>query len=305
MTQSVMIFPGQGAQRPGMGDSLREQALYREHLALADELLGFALSQLMSEGPAEALMRTDIAQPALLTLETGLYKLWLAQGGKPPAAVAGHSLGEYSALVVAGVLDFKSALQLVQLRAQLMQSACERTPGAMAAVLRPGEGIADLCLKSENRVVVANLNSPQQLVLSGEADALQAICEQIKTRKLGRVVMLKVSGAFHSPLMEPARAELTAAIEAVAMREPALPVVMNASGAVVSQLAELRALLCAQLTAPVRWQESVQALAQFSSHFVELGPSTLAPLVRQSLATAEVQVVSEWSEIQALKELAG
>lgn len=313
--QPVMVFPGQGAQRPGMGDSLHEQKTYREHLALADEILGFGLSELMTAGPAETLTRTDIAQPALLTLETGLYTLWREQGGAQPAAVAGHSLGEYSALVVAGVLNFSDALRLIQLRAQLMQTACEQAQGGMAAVLRPtltSEELIALCQQLSQQqdypVVLANDNSPQQLVISGELQALDAVCEVIKSQKLGRPVKLKVAGAFHSPLMQSAQAELAAAIEKLELQEPQIPVVMNVSGNVPASVSELRALLTQQIISPVRWRESVRCLEQFGKLFLELGPSTLTPLIRQCLSDnqpeIEAQNLLEWNELEtAVKAL--
>ncbi len=308
--QPVMVFPGQGAQRPGMGDSLREHKTYRKHLALADEILGFRLSELMTGGPAETLTRTDIAQPALLALETGLYTLWREQGGVQPAAVAGHSLGEYSALVVAGVLNFSDALHLVKLRAQLMQAACEQVQGGMAAVLKPGispDDLVALCqqlAEPSAPVVLANDNSPQQLVISGEIQALEAVCEVIKSQKLGRPVKLKVAGAFHSPLMQSAQAELAAAIKKLKLQEPQIPVVMNVSGKVPDSVPELSTLLTQQIISPVRWRDSVSRLEQFGRLFLELGPSTLTPLIRQCLSDHQSEIdarnVLEWDELETV-----
>ncbi|HEY9842250.1 MAG: ACP S-malonyltransferase [Candidatus Sericytochromatia bacterium] len=296
----AIVFPGQGAQRPGMGESFREDAGYRAHLARADEILGFGIGELIACGPQEELTRTEIAQPALLTVMTGIYAVWKAVGGPEPAAVAGHSLGEYAALVAAGVLEFADALELVRLRGRLMQQACDQRPGSMAAVLKPDlEAIKALCAKSAGQVVVANLNSPQQLVLSGEAEALQALLEHIREAKLGRPVALKVSGAFHSPLMEPARQELNAAIERLAFHDAAFPVVMNVRGEASRSGATIRDQLCRQLTSPVHWSDSVVTLAAYSQRFVELGPATLAPLIRQTLPEAETLTLATWPEMQA------
>lgn len=297
MPAPVIVFPGQGAQKPGMGESFREHPLYREHLAAADALLGYELSRLIAEGPAPELTRTEIAQPALLTVETGIYRVWRACGGAEPAAVAGHSLGEYSALVAAGALEFAAALKLVQLRAQLMQQACDARPGAMAAVLRPGD-LEGLC--RAGGVVIANYNSPQQVVLSGEAEALALVCERIRAEKRGRPVMLKVSGAFHSPLMEPARVALAEALAAAPFQDAAMPVVMNVHGKAVTAAAELRGRLQAQITSPVHWNASVLSLAGFGRPFLEFGPSTLTALIQQCLPEAMVQNLAEWQQMQAL-----
>lgn len=299
----VAVFPGQGAQKPGMGESFRAEPLYRAQLERADQLLGIGLSRLIAEGPAEELTRTEVAQPALLTVATGIYQVWRARSGHIPAAVAGHSLGEYSALVAAEVLSFDAALELVRLRGQLMQQACSIRPGAMAAVLKPETAeIEALCQASEGRVVIANVNSPQQIVLSGEAEALETILAQIRTAKLGRGVPLKVSGAFHSRLMEPARAELTAALEATPFAAARCPVVLNVSGEAISSGDAIRAQLCRQLTAPVKWQASVASLADLSEQFLEFGPTTLSPLIRQCQPQALVSAIATIAELEALNQ---
>lgn len=299
----VAVFPGQGAQKPGMGETFRAEAIYREQLEQADQRLGIGLSRLIAEGPAEELTRTEVAQPALLTVATGIYRVWRARSGQMPAAVAGHSLGEYSALVAAEVLSFEAALGLVRLRGQLMQQACSIQPGAMAAVIKPETAeIEALCQASAGRVAIANINSPQQIVLSGEAEALEALLGHMRAAKLGRGVPLKVSGAFHSRLMEPARAELTAAIEATPFADARCPVVLNVSGEALSAGDAIRSQLCKQLTCPVQWRASVATLAGLSGKFIEFGPTTLSPLIRQCQPQALVLPIATIAELKALNE---
>lgn len=295
----VMIFPGQGSQKVGMGESFKAHPLYLEDLARANQILGFDLQALMAEGPAESLLQTDHSQLALFCVALGVYHLWRALGGPEPLAVAGHSLGEYTALVVAGVLEFESALRLVQLRGRLMQQACLAQPGAMAAVIRPDlPAIETLCAGSPVRL--ANINSTQQIVLSGPRAELEPLLARLRAQKLGKPVMLKVAGAFHSQLMAPAEAELTQAIRELSFQDARLPIIMNVSGQALQKGPEIQQALMAQLTSAVQWHDSLLSLSHFSRHFYELSASTLTPLVGQSLAEAQAFAISEYRQLEAL-----
>lgn len=299
----VMVFPGQGAQKVGMGESFRTHPVYRAHLAEADDVLGLALSRLIAAGPAETLQRTDRAQLALLTVATGIYRVWRAEGFPLPAAVAGHSLGEYTALVAAEALSFAAALQLVRLRGEAMQTACAAVSGGMLAVIRPQlETIHALCQASHGAVTVANFNSPQQIVLSGESTALAGMGEQIRSQNLGRPIPLKVAGAFHSRWMEPARAALTEAIAAAPLQDPVLPVVMNVTAESCRRAGDIRRLLAQQLTAPVRWSDCVLTLAGTGATFVEPGPATLAPLIRQIAPQARTLRLEQEADLAVCAE---
>lgn len=287
--KQAIVFPGQGAQKVGMGAAFAAHPVYREHLQRADALLGFDLSQLMAEGPAETLTRTDRAQLALFVVSTGIFEVWRAAGQPLPALLAGHSLGEYSALYAAGALSFETALQLVARRGALMQAACESQPGAMAAVIRPDLAALQALCAEQTDVGVANFNGPQQVVLSGPQAALQNLCETIKSRRLGRVVPLQVAGAFHSPLMRSAEQALQALIAEAELAPAAVPVVMNATAALAQQPDEIRAALLPQMGLPVRWAESMDRFVQQGvAQVIECGPATLGPLLRQ------------WPELAAL-----
>lgn len=301
----ALVFPGQGSQKVGMAASFNAHPIYAEHLASADRILGLPLSRYLREGPQEELTRTAIAQPALLTVSTGIYRVLQAETSWPVVAVAGHSLGEYTALVAAGSLDFETALKLVHLRGQLMQAACDRRSGSMCAILKPQlTPIRNWLHEQAAELVIANDNSPQQIVLSGESEALQKLCECIKRKKWGRPVPLKVSGAFHSPLMLSAREALGAALDQVALQDAEIPVIMNASAQAVQAAHAIRELLREQLTAPVRWQDSVRTLNQYcGGQFVELGAKTLSSLIRQTLPEAEVHSLMESSDLSNLTSL--
>lgn len=267
------VFPGQGAQFVGMGKDLYENnATARELFEKANEILGFRITDLMFEGTDEDLRRTDITQPAVFLHSVVLA---MAQGDDfQPDMTAGHSLGEFSALVAAGALNFEDGLKLVSARAHAMQKACEIKPSTMAAIIAlPDEKVEEILKGIEGVVVCANYNCPGQIVISGEIEAIDAACAALSAAGARRALKLKVGGAFHSPLMEPARAELAAAIEATEFHTPKCPVYQNVDARPHTDPAEIKANLVAQLTAPVRWTASVQNMvADGATEFVELGP---------------------------------
>lgn len=269
----AFVFPGQGAQFVGMGKDLydnNEEA--RAMFEKANEILGFRITDLMFEGTPEDLRQTKVTQPAIFLHSVILAK---ALGDEfKPDMVAGHSLGEFSALVAAGALNFEDGLRLVSARAQAMQKACEINPSTMAAIIAlPDEKVEEVCAGIEGVVVCANYNCPGQLVISGEVAAIDAACEALKAAGAKRALKLKVGGAFHSPCMEPARAELAAAIEATEFHTPVCPVFQNVDALPHTDPAEIKANLVAQLTAPVRWTQSVRnMIADGATEFVELGP---------------------------------
>jgi [acyl-carrier-protein] S-malonyltransferase len=291
---TAYVFPGQGAQFPGMGKDLYENNAEAKALFdKADEVLGFSLSSIMFEGTAEELKETKVTQPAIFTLSVIMAKL-LGEDFKP-AMVAGHSLGEFSALTAVGALDFESALKLVSARAMAMQKACEMKPSTMAAILGlTDEQVENICASTAGVVVAANYNCPGQLVISGEIEAIEAACESAKEAGARRALVLPVGGAFHSPMMEPARAELAAAIEATEFHTPLCPVVQNSVAKAVSDPAEIKQNLIDQLTAPVKWTQSVQQMiASGVTDYVECGPGkTLQGLVKKIDRSTTVSGVS-------------
>ena len=268
------VFPGQGAQFVGMGKDLyesNEQA--RELFERANEILGFRITDVMFEGTAEDLKQTKVTQPAVF-LHSVISALVL---GVEPEMVAGHSLGEFSALVVAKVLSFEDGLRLVAARAMAMQKACELNPSVMAAVLGlPDEKVEEVCAQIDGVVVPANYNCPGQLVISGANEAIDAACEKMKEAGAKRAMKLPVGGAFHSPLMEPARVELEAAIRATTYNKPICPVYQNVDAKPYTDPEALKRNSIAQLTGPVRWTQTVQNMvADGASSFRELGPGTV------------------------------
>ena len=268
------VFPGQGAQFVGMGKDLyesNEQA--RELFERANEILGFRITDIMFEGTAEDLKQTKVTQPAVF-LHSVISALVL---GVEPEMVAGHSLGEFSALVVAKVLSFEDGLRLVAARAMAMQKACELNPSVMAAVLGlPDEKVEEVCATIDGVVVPANYNCPGQLVISGSNEAIDAACEKMKEAGAKRAMKLPVGGAFHSPLMEPARVELEAAIRATTYNTPICPVYQNVDAKPYTDPEELKRNSIAQLTGPVRWTQTVQNMvADGATSFRELGPGTV------------------------------
>ena len=277
------VFPGQGAQFPGMGKDLyTNYPAAKELFDLADQVLGFSLSSIMFEGTAEELKETKVTQPAIFTMSVIMAKL-LGADFKPDL-VAGHSLGEFSALTSAGALSFENALILVSKRAMAMQKACEATPSTMAAILSlSDEQVEDICSSVDGIVVAANYNCPGQLVISGEITAIEKACEKATQAGARRAIILPVGGAFHSPLMEPAREELAAAISATVFNTPICPVVQNSVAKAVQDPEEIKQNLIDQLTAPVRWTQSVQEMITLGAmDYIECGPGkTLQGLIKK------------------------
>jgi [acyl-carrier-protein] S-malonyltransferase len=267
------IFPGQGAQFTGMGLDLYEKsALAQEYFEKANDILGFSITDIMFEGTAEQLKETKVTQPAIFLHSVILAKV--LGSSFQPEMVAGHSLGELSALVANGVLSFEDGLQLVSKRSLAMQKACEIAPSTMAAVLGLEDHIVEeTCAEIDGIVVAANYNCPGQLVISGAISAVEEACKVLIGKGAKRAILLPVGGAFHSPMMEPARAELAAAIEATEFNEPACPVYQNVTASAVTSSNEIKKNLMIQLTAPVRWTQSIQAMiADGGTEFIEVGP---------------------------------
>ena len=287
--KKVYVFPGQGAQFSGMGRDLYEQSAEAKAMfESANEILGFRITDVMFEGSAEELKQTKVTQPAIFLHSVILAKVL----GVEPAAVAGHSLGEFSALVVAGALSFEEGLQLVAKRAMAMQRACEVEPGTMAAILRlSDEVIEQVCESIDGVVVAANYNCPGQLVISGAVDAVNEACVKLKEAGARRALVLPVGGAFHSPLMEPARKELAEAIEAAQFSDPICPVYQNVDAKPHTSAEEIKQNLIKQLTAPVHWTQIIEQMTVDGfDNYVELGPGeVLKGLIGKISSSAEVE----------------
>ncbi|WP_062056311.1 ACP S-malonyltransferase [Aquimarina longa] len=280
---NAYVFPGQGAQFSGMGLDLYENSeIAKELFDKANDILGFEITKIMFEGTKEELTQTKVTQPAIFLHSVILSKV-LGDSFKPNM-VAGHSLGEFSALVANGTLTFEDALQLVSKRAIAMQKACEIEPSTMAAVLGlEDEVVEEGCKAIEGIVVAANYNCPGQLVISGEIDAINQACEWMKEKGARRALVLAVGGAFHSPLMEPAREELAAAIEATTFSSPKCPIYQNVTAKAVTDPEEIKKNLIAQLTAPVKWTQTMQNMIEDgATSFTEVGPGkVLSGLVKK------------------------
>tara|TARA_B100001939_G_C16929269_1_gene613206 strand:- start:352 stop:1245 length:894 start_codon:yes stop_codon:yes gene_type:complete len=277
------IFPGQGAQFPGMGKDLFENSKIAHQLFNdANEILGFKISDVMFNGSADDLKQTSVTQPAIF-----LHSVILAmctENGITPDMVAGHSLGEFSALVVNKSISFEDGLKLVSVRANAMQKACENNPGTMAAVLGLEDNLVEkICQEINGVVVAANYNCPGQLVISGELNAIESACEKLKESGARRALVLPVGGAFHSPLMEEAKKELEDAINKTVFSDPICPIYQNVSGLPYSSEIEIKENLISQLTSPVKWTQSIkQMVKDGAQEFIEVGPGrVLQGLVRK------------------------
>ena len=285
---TAYVFPGQGAQFSGMGKNLYESSeSARQMFEKANEILGFEITKIMFEGTDEELKQTNVTQPAIF-----LHSVILASTIEDFKLdmVAGHSLGEFSALVTAGALSFEDGLKLVSQRANAMQRACEINPSTMAAILNLADNVVeDICAGIDGVVVAANYNCPGQLVISGTIEAVTVACEQLKAAGAKRALILPVGGAFHSPLMEPAREELAAAIENTLFSTPSCPIYQNVNAQPSTDVATIKANLIAQLTGPVRWTQSVQNMvADGATKFVECGPGkVLQGLVKKIASEVE------------------
>ena len=270
--KKAYVFPGQGSQFPGMAKDLYENnATARELLEKANEILGFRITDIMFNGTADDLKQTNVTQPAIF-----LHSVVIAKclPDFQPDMVAGHSLGEFSALVAAGAMDFEEGLRLVAIRARAMQKACEAAPGAMAAILAlPAEKVEEICAGIDGIVAAATYNCDGQIVISGEKAAVEQACVRMKEAGARRALPLAVGGGFHSPLMEPARAELAEGIENAIFHKPTCPVYQNVTGLPSTDPQEIKANLLSQLTSSVKWTQSVKnMLEDGAGHFIELGP---------------------------------
>lgn len=286
--KKAYVFPGQGSQFPGMAKALYEgNAKGKELLEKANDILGFRITDIMFEGTPDDLKATRVTQPAIFLHSVVLAKCY---EGFRPDMVAGHSLGEFSALAAAEAISFEDALRLVYIRATQMQLCCEKVPGTMAAIVGlPDEKVEEICSSCEGIVIPANYNCGGQVVISGEKTAVEQACEKAKAEGAKRALPLAVSGAFHSPLMEPARIELGRAIEETRIVEPICPIYQNVSAQAVTDPQTIKKNLLAQLTSPVRWTQSVRnMLADGADYFMEIGPGTvLQGLVKRISAGAE------------------
>jgi [acyl-carrier-protein] S-malonyltransferase len=297
MSKHAFVFPGQGSQFSGMGKNLYESNEAAKVLfEKANEIVGFRISDIMFEGTDEQLKQTNVTQPAVFIHSVIAY---LTTDHATPDMVAGHSLGEFSALVANKTLSFEDALRLVSIRAKAMQAACEIQPSTMAAVLAlADEKVEEICAsvsaESGEVVVPANYNCPGQLVISGSVKGIEIACEQMKAAGAKRALVLPVGGAFHSPLMEPAKIELAAAIEATTFNSPICPVYQNVTASAVTDPAQIKANLIAQLTGAVKWTQSVEAMvADGANNFTEFGPGkVLQGLVQKVYKEAVVDGVN-------------
>jgi [acyl-carrier-protein] S-malonyltransferase len=291
--KKAYIFPGQGAQFPGMAKELYDtNPTAREMLERANEILGFRITDIMFEGTPEELKETKVTQPAIF-----LHSVVLAKclPDFAPDMVAGHSLGEFSALVAAGAMDFEEGLKLVSIRAQAMQKACEMNSGTMAAVIRlSADRIEEICASTEEGIVVAaNYNCDDQIVISGEKAAVEAACIRLKEAGARRALVLPVGGAFHSPLMEPARAELAEGIEKTVFHTPICPVYQNVTALPATDPEEIKANLLAQLTSSVKWTQSVRnMIGDGADTFIELGPGQVLQGLVAKIADVPVEKTS-------------
>lgn len=289
--KKAYVFPGQGSQFPGMAKDLYESnAKAKEMLEKANDILGFRITDIMFNGTPEELKATKVTQPAVFLHSTVLASCY---EGFTPDMVAGHSLGEFSALAAAGAMDFEDALRLVSIRALAMQKACEIKPSTMAAIIAlPTEKVEEICTGCTSGVVVpANYNCDGQIVISGEVEAINEACEKMKAAGAKRALVLQVSGAFHSPLMEPAREELAKAIETTVFKTPVCPVYQNVTSLPSTDPDTIKKNLLAQLTSPVKWTQSVKnMIADGAGYFMEIGPGTVLQGLVKKIAGDSVTI---------------
>lgn len=288
--KKAYVFPGQGSQFPGMAKALYDtNATAKEMLEKANEILGFRITDIMFEGTPEDLKATKVTQPAVFLHSVVLAKCY---DGFSPDMVAGHSLGEFSALAAAGAMDFEDALRLVSIRARAMQKACEIKPSTMAAIIAlPDEKVEEICSGCSGVVVPANYNCNGQIVISGEIDAVNEACEKCKAAGAKRALVLQVGGAFHSPLMEPARLELAEGIESTSFKTPVCPVYQNVTAQPSTDPDTIKKNLLAQLTSPVKWTQSVKnMIADGAGYFMEIGPGTVLQGLIKKIAGDTVTV---------------
>ncbi len=287
----AFVFPGQGAQYPGMGKNIFDSsALAKERFLQANEILGFNITEIMFGEDPEALKETRVTQPAIF-LHSAILSEVMADRFHPEM-VAGHSLGEFSALVSTGVLSFKDGLNLVRERAIAMQSACEQSPGTMAAILGLEDSVVEsICESTPGIVIAANYNCPNQLVISGSKDAIDKACNELKEAGAKRALVLPVGGAFHSPLMEPAKKRLSSAIENTVFKTPSCAVYQNVCATAIFDSEKLKANLISQLTAPVYWTQTIkQMIIDGATHFTEVGPGkVLQGLVKKIDSSIETE----------------
>lgn len=288
--KKAYVFPGQGSQFPGMAKALYDiNATAKEMLEKANEILGFRITDIMFEGTPEDLKATKVTQPAVFLHSVVLAKCY---DGFSPDMVAGHSLGEFSALAAAGAMDFEDALKLVSIRARAMQKACEIKPSTMAAIIAlPDDKVEEICSGCSGVVVPANYNCNGQIVISGEIDAVNEACEKCKAAGAKRALVLQVGGAFHSPLMEPARLELAEGIESTSFKTPVCPVYQNVTAQPSTDPDTIKKNLLAQLTSPVKWTQSVKnMIADGAGYFMEIGPGTVLQGLIKKIAGDAVTV---------------
>lgn len=306
----AFVFPGQGSQSVGMMAAYGESAVVRQAFAEASDALGQDLWQMVAEGPAELLAQTVNTQPMMLTAGIAVYREWIARGGAVPALVAGHSLGEYSALVAAGALGFAEAVKLVRLRAQAMQEAVPQGEGAMAALLGLDEAQAiEACAEAAQGDVVsaANLNSPGQIVIAGSKAAVERAIVTAKARGAKRAVLLPVSAPFHCALMKPAAERLEQALAGIEVRVPTIPVLNNVDVAVEDQPERIKDALVRQAYSPVRWIETVQAIAgRGVTHVFECGPGkVLAGMTKRIEASLQSGAIADVASLEDILKITG